>query len=142
MKEIVLLGAVGCFSFDDRLSDVVDFVQKTAEVGSGFVYPVGLKGLMDASRDTFYQKNAGGLGKDSLRFYAAGALTMTYFWHADQKDGDAKPGGRIKAWLKALADGSDEKEARGALLLDDRTYEEVEKEIVKAYRRDLDIEFP
>lgn len=131
----------GSFSFDDRLGDAVAYVRKRKGVGETFVFPVNLQGLLEASRETFYQEGAGGLGKESLRFYAAVTLVMTYFWHKDQGDGDSRPGGRIRAWLKIMQESGDEEEAR-ALLLGGRSYEDLQKEIVKAYRRYLDIEFP
>lgn len=62
--------------------------------------------------------------------YGAGALITYYFFHFDG-NGDAK---RIKAFLKALQDGKKEKEALD-VLLDGRTFKQLEEEIKKAWSR-------
>ncbi|MGD7652267.1 MAG: hypothetical protein ACQCXQ_03560, partial [Verrucomicrobiales bacterium] len=107
----------GRFDFSDRLEDVVNYVQGRKGVGGSFVFPVTLEGLLDASREKFYQSGSGGgLGDGALRYYASGAMTMVYFWHADQPEGDAEPGRCVRAWLKAVRDGMPEKKARKLLL--------------------------
>ncbi|MEO5714998.1 MAG: hypothetical protein ABIT37_16085 [Luteolibacter sp.] len=60
--------------------------------------------------------------------YGCGLLITDYFLHMDG-DGDAK---RMKTYLKALTDGKDAEKSLD-LLLDGRTYEELEKAITKAW---------
>jgi SLA1 homology domain 1, SHD1 len=60
--------------------------------------------------------------------YGSGLLLTNYFLHMDG-DGDAK---RTKAFLKALRDGKKGQDALD-VLLDGRTYEQLQKEFTKAY---------
>jgi len=60
--------------------------------------------------------------------YGCGLLITDYFLHMDG-DGDAK---RMKTYLKALTDGKDAEKSLD-LLLDGRTFEELEKAITKAW---------
>lgn len=60
--------------------------------------------------------------------YGSGLLITTYFLHMDG-NGD---GARIKAFLKALRDGKEGDDAL-AVLLDGRTFEQLEQEISKAW---------
>lgn len=60
--------------------------------------------------------------------YGCGLLITNYFLHMDG-EGDAK---RMKIYLKALTDGEDAEKSLD-LLLDGRTYEELEKAITKAW---------
>jgi len=60
--------------------------------------------------------------------YGCSLLITTYFIHMDGK-GD---GARLKAFLKALREGKEEEEAL-AVLLDGRTFEQLEQEIKKAW---------
>lgn len=62
--------------------------------------------------------------------YGSALLITYYFMHMDG-EGDAK---RLKAMLKAIRDGQDAEQALKALL-DGRSFEELEKEITKAWRR-------
>jgi hypothetical protein len=69
--------------------------------------------------------------------YGSALLITTYFLHMDG-DGDAK---RIKAYLKALHDNKDAEEAL-SILLDGRTFEQLTKDIVKAWgRKGVDFTF-
>ena len=63
-------------------------------------------------------------------FYGVGLLITYYFLQMDG-DGDAK---RIKDFLKALRKGKDREEALN-VLLDGRTFEELEADIAKAWKR-------
>jgi len=60
--------------------------------------------------------------------YGSGLLITTYFIHMDGK-GD---GARLKAFLKALREGKEGEEALN-VLLDGRTFEQLEQEIAKAW---------
>ncbi len=60
--------------------------------------------------------------------YGCGLLITTYFLHLDGQ-GDAK---RIKSYLKALTAGEDAEKSLD-LLLDGRTFEDLEKDIIKAW---------
>ena len=60
--------------------------------------------------------------------YGCGLLITTYFLHLDGQ-GDAK---RMKNYLKALTAGNDAEKSLD-LLLDGRTFEDLEKDIVKAW---------
>lgn len=62
--------------------------------------------------------------------YGSALLITTYFFHLDG-EGDAK---RIVAFLKALREGKKGKEALAALL-DGRTFEELEKDIIREWGR-------
>jgi hypothetical protein len=62
--------------------------------------------------------------------YGCGLLITNYFLHMDG-DGDGK---RIKAYLKALHENKDAEESL-SILLDGRTFEELTKDIVKAWSR-------
>jgi hypothetical protein len=62
--------------------------------------------------------------------YGSALLITCYFMHMDG-EGDAK---RLKAMLKAIRDGQDEEQALKALL-DGRSFDELEKELSKAWRR-------
>ncbi|MEO8615364.1 MAG: SHD1 domain-containing protein [Luteolibacter sp.] len=60
--------------------------------------------------------------------YGCGLLITTYFLHLDGQ-GDAK---RMKNYLKALMAGNDAEKSLD-LLLDGRTFEELEKDVIKAW---------
>ncbi len=69
--------------------------------------------------------------------YGAGLLLVTYFLQLDGA-GDGK---RIKAYLKALHDGKEGEDAL-AVLLDGRSFQELEQEITKAWgRKGVDFSF-
>lgn len=69
--------------------------------------------------------------------YGCGLLITTYFLHMDG-DGDGK---RIKSFLKALQDGGDGEKSL-EILLDGRSFETLEEELVKAWgRKGVDFTF-
>lgn len=69
--------------------------------------------------------------------YGCGLLFTTYFLHMDG-EGDGK---RIKAFLKVLREGKEGEKALD-VLLDGRTFEQLEKDIVKAWgRKGVDFTF-
>ncbi|MES2476359.1 MAG: SHD1 domain-containing protein [Verrucomicrobiota bacterium] len=69
--------------------------------------------------------------------YGCGLLLVTYFLHMDGA-GDGK---RMKAYLKALHDGKEGEEAL-AVLLDGRSFEQMQEEIIKAWsRKGVDFSF-
>lgn len=69
--------------------------------------------------------------------YGCGLLITNYFLHLDG-DGDGK---RIKAFLQSLHDGKEGEEAL-AYLLDGRTFEQLEQDVIKGWgRKGLDFSF-
>lgn len=69
--------------------------------------------------------------------YGCGLLITTYFLHLDG-EGDGK---RIKAFLKALHEDKNAEESL-SILLDGRTFEEMEKDIIKGWgRKGVDFTF-
>lgn len=69
--------------------------------------------------------------------YGCGLLLTNYFLHMDG-EGDGK---RIKAFLKALRDGKEGEEAL-KVLLDGRTFKQLEEDIIKAWgRKGVDFTF-
>ena len=69
--------------------------------------------------------------------YGCGLLITTYFLHMDG-DGDGK---RIKSFLKALQEGGDGEKSL-EILLDGRTFEKLEEDLVKAWgRKGVDFTF-
>ncbi|MBK1881886.1 hypothetical protein JIN85_05640 [Luteolibacter pohnpeiensis] len=132
----------GRFDFDHRLKVAAQYSNgKNGASGGVFKLPMRLEKFLGASRSEFYKDENGGLGKGAGINYAMSVLLMTYFWHADKgKDQFPSVGGPVRAWLQAIKNGKSEREAR-PLLLDGRTYEEVEKSFVEAYRGDIKLEF-
>ncbi len=133
---------IGRFSFKDRLGDSARYARRKAGAGAVFKLPMRLEEMLDSSRGTFYRQSSGiDLGAGASLNYAMALLTMTWLWHEDRgKDGTAEPGAPVRAWLAAIRDGKPEREAR-PLLLDGRSCEEIEEALVKAYRREIDLEF-
>lgn len=69
--------------------------------------------------------------------YGCGLLITNYFFHMDRNE----DGARIKAFLNALNEGKEGEDALQALLAG-QTFEEMEKDIVKAYsRKGIDFTF-
>lgn len=131
----------GCFSFKDRLRDVVNHLKERRGTGDSFRSPLDLEQLLGVSREIFYGDAHGGLGDGALKNYSSALLVLTWFWHEDQgKDGLVEKGAPVRAWLTALHEGKSEAEAR-SLLLDGRSHQEVERAIAASYRRELAIEF-
>ncbi len=70
------------------------------------------------------------VGTNSMLHYGLAPLIVYYFYHEDGK-GDAA---RIKAYVKALQEGKTPLEAQ-KILLDGRSYQELQEEIAKYWRR-------
>lgn len=134
----------GRFNFKDRFEHTATYAHdKGGEESGSFRLPMGLESMLDCPRATFYNLDEDKAMQDGASInYAMSLVLMTYFWHADKgKDNAGEQGAPVRAWLGAIRDGSSETEAR-ELLLDGRTYAEIEAEIVAAYRRELKIQFP
>ena len=131
----------GRFDFRNRLENAARYSSGKSGANGSVKMPLRLEKLLGASRAEFYKDENGGLGKGAGVNYAMSTVVMTYFWHADTgKNPDGPVGGPIRAWLQAIKNGQPETAAR-ALLLDGRTYEDIEKSMVSAYRGTLKIEF-
>jgi hypothetical protein len=134
---------IGRFSFKNRLADTVNYAgRKGGSRGSTFEMPMSLEEMLNAPRSEFYKMDSGGAMQGGAGInYAMSLLVMTYFWDVDQgKDNAREKGACIRDWLKAIQDRKPESEAR-ELLLDGRTYQEIESAIVSAYRREMKIVF-
>jgi SLA1 homology domain 1, SHD1 len=90
---------------------------------------LGTKIELPALKSFMLQSYASFLEQPQLS-YGCGLLITTYFLHMDGA-GDGK---RIKAFLKALHEGK-EGEAALAVLLDGRTFSQLEQELTKAWSR-------
>ncbi len=131
---------IGRFSFKDRFEDAARQARRKG-AREPFTMPMRLEQMLKAERSEFYKDSGGGLGEGASINYAMSVLVMTYFWHEDQGKDDAREvGAPIRDWLKARKEGKSVDEAY-ALLLDGRSYEEIEGAIESAYRRELELEF-
>ena len=91
--------------------------------------------LMDLK--SFMLQDYSSFTEDPQRSYGCGLLITIYFFHMDG-NGD---GARIKSFLKALAAGKRGEDAFD-VLLDGRNFEQVEKEITKAWSKNgVDLTF-
>jgi hypothetical protein len=89
------------------------------------------------SLKTFMLQSYGSFLSDAQLNYGCALLITNYFCHMD-REGDAA---RLKAFLKAMKEGKKEEEAL-AVLRDGQSWEELEKEIAKAYsRKGVDFNF-
>ena len=77
---------------------------------------------------TWMMQSYGAFTSEPQKNYGCGLLITTYFLHLDGK-GD---GARLKAFLKALREGKKGDDALN-VLLDGRTFEQLEQEITKAW---------
>ncbi len=131
----------GRFSFQNPMKSVVSYIKANHAVSGSFEVPLPLKDFFASDRATFYQDKEGGLGKKANLYYVTANLVITYLWHGDKgKTGKGPVGGPVRAWLKAIHGGESKENAMKALL-DGRTPEEMEKEIIAAYRGDLKLSF-
>jgi hypothetical protein len=118
----------GSYSVRGNMKDVIDYATGYGSkdmggraLGTKIKLPP-LKTFMLQSYDQFLQQ--------AQLNYGCGLLITNYFLHLDG-DGDGK---RIKAFLKALHEGMEGEEAM-AVLLDGRSFEEMEEEITKGWSR-------
>jgi hypothetical protein len=116
----------GAFNVRNHFRDIVESV--TGEGGRQIQLPA-LRAFMLQSHGDFM--------KEARTNYRAALLITCYFMQMDG-EGDAK---RLKTYLRALRKGKDREESLAALL-DGRDFEELEKEIAKAWsRRGIDLFF-
>lgn len=116
----------GSFGVRNNFRDIVEYVTGYGEDGRGGralttkIKLPKLKAFMLQSYDKF---------TDSPQInYGCGLLITTYFLHLDGN----KDGARLKSFLKALRDGKEGEEALN-VLLDGRSFDEMEKEIIKGW---------
>lgn len=121
--------AGGRFNFSSNKNSIVERVTAYGKKNTGgralgeeFDAP-SLEAYMNMPYEQF-------TGSQANLNYGLAALMAYYFYHMDG-NGDAK---RVKAYIKAVQSGTNEKEAQ-KLLLDGRTYEELAKEIEQKWRR-------
>jgi hypothetical protein len=118
----------GIFNVRGNQKEIIDYVTGygTKEKGGR---ALGTKIGMPALKNFMLQSYASFQEEPQLS-YGCGLLLTHYFLHMDG-DGDGK---RIKAFLKALHEGEDGEKSLN-LLLDGRTFEQMEADFVKAWSR-------
>ena len=125
----------GTYSVRGNLKDIIDYATGygSKEMGGR---GLGTKIELPALKDFMLQSYPSFLEQPQLN-YGAGLLITTYFLHLDG-EGDAK---RIKGFLKALQRGESGEKSLD-LLLDGRTFPELESDIIKAWsRKGVDFSF-
>lgn len=118
----------GAFSVRGNQKDIFDYATGFGSKdmgGRGLGTKIGLPAL----KSFMLQDYSEFLEQPQLN-YGCGLLITTYFFHLDG-EGDAK---RIKRFLKALHGGVDGEKALD-LLLDGRSFDQLEEDIVKAWSR-------
>lgn len=125
----------GSYNVRSNLKPIVEFVTSfSKDYGSGRNLGTEIK---LPPLEQFFMQDYNAFLADPQRNYGSAALLVYYFFHFDG-EGDAK---RIKAFLKALHDGKQGKEAL-EVLLDGRSYKQLEQEIQKAWgRKGVDFTF-
>ena len=125
----------GTFNVRGNQKDIVDYVTGYGTKESGG-RALGKKIAMPALK-TFMLQDYASFQQQPQLSYGAGLLLTNYFLHMDG-DGDGK---RIKAFLKALHDGKDGEQSLD-LLLDGRSFAQLEEDFVKAWsRKGIDFTF-
>ncbi len=125
----------GSFNVRSNQKDIFDYTTGYGSKDRGG-RALGTKIKLPALKTFMLQDYASFLSEPQLS-YGCGLLITNYFFHIDG-EGDAK---RIKTFLKALQDGKDAEKSLD-LLLDGRTFEELEKDIVKGWgRKGIDFTF-
>ncbi len=125
----------GTYSVRGNLKDIIDYATGygSKEMGGR---GLGTKIELPALKDFMLQSYPSFLEQPQLN-YGAGLLITTYFLHLDG-EGDAK---RIKGFLKALQRGESGEKSLD-LLLDGRTFPELESDIIKTWsRKGVDFSF-
>lgn len=118
----------GNFNVKTNFKPIVEYVTSYGKKGDGG-RAIGTDIKLGSLRDWMLQPYASFTGNAQVN-YGCGLLITNYFFHMD-RDGDAA---RIKKFLKALNAGKDGDEAL-AVLLDGQTWQELEAEIAKAYKK-------
>lgn len=117
----------GSFNVRNNQRDFIQYVTAYGENGRGG-RALGTKIRLPGLRSFMMQPYSQFTANPQVN-YGCGLLITHYFFHMDG-NGDAK---RIKAFLQALRDGKQGDDAFAALL-DGRTFEELEKDIIKAWK--------
>lgn len=128
----------GAYSVRGNIKDIFDYATGYGSKDMGG-RALGTKIKLPALKDFMFQEYESFLDNPQLN-YGCGLLITTYFFHLDG-DGDAK---RIKAFLKKLHDDKDkdDDEAPVDLLLDGRTFEQLEADIIQGWgRKGIDFTF-
>lgn len=118
----------GSYTVRGNLKDIIDYATGYGSKDMGG-RALGTKIKLPALKTFMLQDYSEFLEEPQLN-YGCGMLITTYFFYMDG-EGDAK---RIKAYLKALQEGKDGVDSLSALL-DGRTFEALETDIVKAWSR-------
>jgi hypothetical protein len=118
----------GAYSVRNNQKDIIDYVTEYGANGNGG-RALG-KELQLADLKTYMLQEYERFMENPQLNYGS-ALLITYYFLQMDGDGDAK---RIKAFLKALRDGTTGGDAL-AVLLDGRSFGQLEKEISKAWKR-------
>lgn len=118
----------GTYSVRGNQKDIFDYATGYGSKDMGG-RALGTKINLPPLKDFMLQSYASFLEQPQLS-YGCGLLITTYFLHMDGA-GDGK---RIKAFLQALHDGKDGEESLG-LLLDGRTFEQLQEDLVKAWSK-------
>jgi hypothetical protein len=118
----------GAFSVRGNQKDIFDYVTGFGSKDMGG-RALGTKIRLPALKSYMLQDYSEFLAQPQLN-YGCGLLITTYFCHLDG-EGDGK---RIKGFLKALHDGA-EGEKSLDLLLDGRSFDQLEEDIAKAWSR-------
>jgi hypothetical protein len=125
----------GSYSVRGNMKDIIDYATGYGSKDMGG-RALGKKIQLPPLKDFMLQSYSQFLSQPQLS-YGCGLLLTTYFFHIDG-DGDGK---RIKASLKAFHDGTDAEKALAALL-DGRTFEQLEQDIIKGWsRKGIDFTF-
>lgn len=125
----------GSYAVRGNMKDIVDYATGYGSKDMGG-RALGKKIKLPPLKSFMLQSYSDFLEQPQLN-YGCGLLITNYFLHLDG-EGDAK---RIKAFLKALHEGIQGEEAL-AFLLDGRSFEKMEEEIVKGWsRRGIDFTF-
>ena len=118
----------GSYAVRGNLKDIVDYATGYGSKDMGG-RALGTKIKLPALKDFMLQDYSDFLEQPQIN-YGCGLLITTYFLYLDG-EGDAK---RLKAYLKALRENKDGVESL-ALLLDGRTFEALQADIVKGWSR-------
>ena len=118
----------GAFTVRGNQKDIFDYVTGFGSKDMGG-RALGTKIRLPALKSYMLQDYSEFLAQPQLN-YGCGLLITTYFCHLDG-EGDGK---RIKGFLKALHDGA-EAEKSLDLLLDGRSFDQLEEDIAKAWSR-------
>ena len=118
----------GTFMVRGNQKDIIDYVTGYGSKDMGG-RALGTEIRMPALKTFMLQSYPEFLEQPQLN-YGCGLLVTTYFLHMDGA-GDGK---RIKAFLQALHDGKEHEEAF-KVLLDGRSFEQLQDELAKAWKR-------